>query len=75
MDFFQLQLRQDIEGKTLYITVKLEMILPISKVQQLQVLYNSGTKINLIQYNLAKEHKLILLQKWWKPITGFLNKY
>ena len=75
MDFFQLQLRQNIKGKTLYITIKLEIILPINKVRQLQTLYNSGAEINLIQYNLVKEYKLILLQKWWKPIVGFLNKY
>ena len=49
------------EGKTLYIAVKLEIILPTSKVWQLQALYNSGAKINLIWYNLAKEYKLILL--------------
>ena len=34
MDFSQLQLGQDIKGKTLYITVKLEMVLPISEVHQ-----------------------------------------
>jgi len=39
------------------------MILPTSKVRQLQALYNSGAEINLIRYNLAKEHKLILLQR------------
>jgi hypothetical protein len=42
---------------------------------QFQLLYNSGTKINLIQYNLAKEYKLVLLLKWQKPIAGFLNEY
>ena len=49
------------EGKTLYIAVKLEIILFTSKVWQLQVLYNSGAEINFIWYNLVKEHKLILL--------------
>ena len=34
MDFSQLQLGQNIEGKTLYITIKLEMVLPISEVRQ-----------------------------------------
>ena len=75
MDFSQLQLGQDIKGKTLYITIKLEMALPIGKVRQFQVLYNSGAKINLIQYNLVKEYKLVPLLKWRKPITGFLNEY
>jgi len=51
------------------------MILPTSKIRQLQALYNSGAEINLIRYNLAKEHKLILLQRWWKPIIGFLDKH
>ena len=51
------------EGKTLYIAIKLEIVLPISKVRQFQVLYNSGAEINLIQYNLVKEHKLIPLLK------------
>ena len=51
------------------------MVLPISKVRQFQVLYNSGAEINFIQYNLVKEHKLILLLKWRKPIIGFLDKY
>ena len=63
------------EEKTLYITIKLEMALPIGKIHQFQVLYNSGTEINFIQYNLVKEHKLILLLKWQKPIIDFLNKY
>jgi hypothetical protein len=36
------------EGKTLCITVKLEIILSTSEVWQLQVLYNSGAEINLI---------------------------
>ena len=48
MDLSQLQLGQDMEGKTLYITIKLEIALPIGKVRQFQVLYNSGTKINFI---------------------------
>jgi hypothetical protein len=48
MDLSQLQLRQDIEGKTLYITIKLEIVLPIDKVHQFQVLYNSSAEINLI---------------------------
>ena len=48
MDLSQLQLGQDIEGKTLYITIKLEIALPISEVHQFQVLYNSGAEINLI---------------------------
>ena len=34
MDLFQLQLGQDIEGKTFYITIKLEMALPIGKIRQ-----------------------------------------
>ena len=34
MDFSQLQLGQDIKGKTLYIAIKLEIILPISEVRQ-----------------------------------------
>ena len=51
------------------------MILPISKTRQFQALYNSGTEINLIRYSLVKEHKFILLLKWWKPIIGFLDKY
>ena len=34
MDFSQLQLGQDIKGKTLYITIKLEMALPMGKVRQ-----------------------------------------
>jgi len=49
------------EGETLRIAIKLEMVLPIGEVHQFQALYNSGTKINLIQYNLVKEYKLILL--------------
>ena len=75
MGFSQLQLGQDIKGKTFYIAIKPEIILPISEVQQFQVLYNSGAEINFIQYNLAKEYKLIPLQKQQKPIAGFLNKY
>ena len=75
MDLSQLQLGQDMEGKTFCITIKLEMVLPIGKVCQFQVLYNSGAEINLIQYNLVKEYKLIPSLKWRKPITGFLNKY
>ena len=63
MDFSQLQLGQDIEGKTLRIAVKLEMALPMGEVRQFQVLYNSGAEINLIQYDLVKEYKLILLLK------------
>ena len=61
MDFFQLQLGQDIKGKTFYITIKLEMALPIGEVCQFQVLYNSGAEINLIQYDLVKEYELVLL--------------
>jgi hypothetical protein len=34
MDFFQLQLGQETEGKTLCIAVKLEMVLPIGEVCQ-----------------------------------------
>ena len=34
MDFSQLQLGQDIKGKTFYITIKLKMALPISEVRQ-----------------------------------------
>ena len=34
IDLFGLQLGQDIKGKTLYITVKLEMALPIGEVRQ-----------------------------------------
>ena len=63
------------EEKTLYITIKLEMALPMGEVRQFQVLYNSGAKINFIQYDLVKEYELILLLKWQKPIAGFLNKY
>ena len=48
MDLSQLQLGQDIEGKTLYITIKLKIVLPIGKIHQFQVLYNSGAEINLI---------------------------
>ena len=48
MDFSQLQLGQDMEGKTLRIAIKLEITLFIGEVHQFQVLYNSGTKINLI---------------------------
>ena len=51
------------------------MVLPTGEVRQFQVLYNSGAKINLIRYNLAKEHKLILLLRWRKPIIGFLDKH
>ena len=39
------------------------MALPIGEVRQFQVLYNSGAEINLIQYDLVKEYKLILLLK------------
>ena len=63
MDLSQLQLGQDTEEKTLYITIKLEIVLPIGKVCQFQVLYNSSAEINLIQYDLVKEYKLILLLK------------
>ena len=48
MDLSQLQLGQDIEGKTLHITIKLEIALFMGEVRQFQILYNSGTKINLI---------------------------
>ena len=48
MDFFQLQLGQNIEGETLYIAVNLETVLLIGEVYQFQVLYNSGAKSNLI---------------------------
>ena len=48
MDFSQLQLGQDIEGKTLCITIKLKIALFIGKVRQFQVLYNSDAEINLI---------------------------
>ena len=34
MDFSQLQLGQDIERKTLYITIKLKMTLPKGEVRQ-----------------------------------------
>ena len=34
MDLFQLQLGQDTEEKTLYITIKLEIALPIGEVRQ-----------------------------------------
>ena len=63
MDLSQLQLGQDIEGNTLCIAIKLEMTLPMGEVRQFQVLYNSGAEINLIQYNLVKEYKLVLLLK------------
>ena len=75
MDFSQLQLGQDMEGKTLYIAIKLEMALPIGEVCQFYVLYNSGTEINLIRYDLVKEYKLVPLLKQQKPITGFLNEH
>ena len=75
MDLFQLQLGQDMEGKTFCIAVKLEMALPIGEVRQFQVLYDSGAEINFIWYNLAKEYKLIPLLRWWKPIVGFLDEY
>ena len=42
------------------------MALPMGEVRQFQVLYNSGAEINFIQYNLAKEYKLVLLLKWRK---------
>ena len=51
------------------------MALPIGEVRQFQALYNSGAEINLIRYNLVKEHELIPLLRWQKPITGFLDKY
>ena len=47
-DLSQLQLGQDTEGKTLYIIIKLEIVLPIGEVRQFQILYNSGAEINLI---------------------------
>ena len=75
MDFFQLQLGQDIEEKTFYITIKLKIVLSIGEVRQFQVLYNSGAEINLIQYNLVKEYKLIPLLKQQKSIIGFLDKH
>ena len=34
MDFSQLQLGQDIKGKTFYITIKLKIVLPIGKIRQ-----------------------------------------
>ena len=34
MDLSQLQLGQDIEGKTLYITIKLEMALSMGEIRQ-----------------------------------------
>ena len=34
MDLFQLQLGQDIEGKTLCITIKLKIALPIGEIRQ-----------------------------------------
>jgi len=60
MDLSRLQLGQDMEGETLRIAIKLEIVLPIGEVHQFQVLYNSGAEINLIRYDLVKEHKLIL---------------
>ena len=48
MNVSRLQLGQDTEGKTLRITIKLEITLPIGKTRQFQVLYNSGAEINLI---------------------------
>ena len=48
MDFSQLQLGQDIEEKTLCITIKLEIALPMGEVRQFQALYNSDAEINLI---------------------------
>ena len=75
MDLFQLQLGQDIKGKTLYITIKLEMALSIGEVRQFQALYDSGAEINFIQYDLVKEYKLILLLRQQKPIVGFLDEH
>ena len=63
------------EKKTLCITIKLEMVLLIGEIRQFQVLYNSGAEINLIQYDLVKEYKLVPLLKQRKPIIGFLNKH
>jgi len=63
------------EGETLYIAIKLEMVLPIGEVYQFQALYNSGAEINLIWYDLVKEHELILLLRWRKPIVGFLDEH
>ena len=63
------------EGKTLYITIKLKIALPISEIRQFKILYNSGAEINFIRYDLIKEYKLILLLKYRKPIAGFLDKY
>ena len=48
MDLSRLQLGQDTEGETLYIAIKLEIVLPIGEVHQFQALYNSGAEINLI---------------------------
>ena len=36
------------EGKTLYITIKLEIVLLMGEVRQFQILYNSGAEINFI---------------------------
>ena len=51
------------------------MILPTSKKYQFQILYNSSAKINFIKYDLTKKHELTLLQRHWKPITGFLDEH
>ena len=75
MDLSRLQLGQDMEGETLYIAVKLEIVLLMGEVYQFQALYNSGAEINLIRYNLVKEHKLIPSLRHRKPIVGFLDKY
>jgi hypothetical protein len=74
-DLSRLQLGQDTEGKTLYIAVKLEITLPTGEVRQFQALYDSGAEINLIRYDLVKEHKLIPSLRWRKPIIGFLDKH
>ena len=46
MDLSQLQLRQDIKGKTFYITIKLEIVLPTGEVCQFQVLYTVSGEIS-----------------------------
>ena len=47
----------------------------MGEVRQFQIRYNGSAEINLIQYNLVKEYKLVPLLKWRKPIIGFLDKY
>ena len=51
------------------------MVLPTGEVRQFQALYNSGAEINLIRYDLAKEHELTPSLRWRKPIASFLDEH